>query len=46
MVTSDTQILFIVLFPCELVFYVSNYLGVDYKGNTGVKDFLTTIPLV
>lgn len=40
-----TQIWFIVLFPCELVFSVSHYLGVDYESNAGVKDFLTTIPL-
>lgn len=40
-----TQILFIVLFPCELVFYVSHYLEIDYESNAGVKDLLTTIPL-
>lgn len=46
MVVSNTQILFILLFLCELVLYASNFLRVDYKGNTEVKDFLTTIPLI
>lgn len=46
MVVSNTQILFILLFLCELVFYASNYLRVDYKGSTEVKDFLTTIPVL